>query len=43
MTRPTLMPLWVSMRGGSGIIVWTLLNWEDITEQWQLITDNWEG
>ena len=26
-----------------GAVVWTLLNWEDITANWEDISDNWEG
>ena len=40
MTRPTLMPLWVVMRGAPN---WALVFWESITANWEDITNNWDG
>jgi hypothetical protein len=38
------MPLWVVTTGrGGGIVVWTLLNWEDVIPNWEDISDMWEG
>jgi hypothetical protein len=30
-------------KAGAAAIIWTLLNWEDVTPNWEDITDLWEG
>jgi hypothetical protein len=27
----------------TAVVVWSLLNWEDVSANWEDVTDNWEG
>ena len=33
----------LSVMAGAAAVVWTLLNWENVTANWEDISDNWEG